>query len=508
MCMKDLSSVYQLQTHFDEVHSAELGDKDMVRQLKGLFGKAKKKILKKIEGTDSSHGSSVAVSPEDEVAEPFSSLHVDAGGFDDRLWEPQEFGATTNHTDFFKGVRDTRIDWFVVETNKLLIRLEKLLNYESHGFDPTKRKAFEKSIVPWAPDEDVRNCLTCGDKFSLSRRKHHCRLCGTILCQRCSEFLPYSVARKLTNPNNPDGSPVSKKTHRRQASGGSNGEEPEFRICRECEKILIRKAALIKEKTVVPILVQLYEKLRTAIDVVEDACPVFVEMAESLNAGETTHDLERAIDVRLKLLKKYEVIDLISKKIALHGLSGDTVPSQTAQKLQRMIRQSTTVYLQDTMVQLPQLPTREQYEQLKKKREAAIARRLEQQREAALEEKRREQERKEQERRRQERFQFSHMSSWSRDREDDSLEQRPVVRESVGAEGWGPAQMPSGGAAAAASASDPMLQQMDIIRSYIQQAREAQKYDEVNMLENNLKELQSEYWRQQQSSMQRQIDRM
>ena len=44
---------------------------------------------------------------------------------------------------------------------------------------------------------------------------------------------------------------------------------------------------------------------------------------------------------------------------------------------------------------------------------------------------------------------------------------------------------------------DPMLQQINIIRGYVKQAKQAQKYDEVRMLEENLKDLQQEWWRQQ-----------
>merc|ERR1711913_239961 len=46
---------------------------------------------------------------------------------------------------------------------------------------------------------------------------------------------------------------------------------------------------------------------------------------------------------------------------------------------------------------------------------------------------------------------------------------------------------------------DPMIQQMNIIRDYIQQARSANRFDEVSMLENNLKELQVEFRRQKQA---------
>jgi rabenosyn-5 len=42
-----------------------------------------------------------------------------------------------------------------------------------------------------------------------------------------------------------------------------------------------------------------------------------------------------------------------------------------------------------------------------------------------------------------------------------------------------------------------MVQQMNIIRGYIKQARQAEKLDEVKMLEQNLKDLQREYLRQQ-----------
>jgi rabenosyn-5 len=43
-----------------------------------------------------------------------------------------------------------------------------------------------------------------------------------------------------------------------------------------------------------------------------------------------------------------------------------------------------------------------------------------------------------------------------------------------------------------------MLQQMEIIRGYIRQAKTAKRLDEVAMLEQNLRDLQLEYQRQRQ----------
>ena len=48
-------------------------------------------------------------------------------------------GATRSHIDAFKRVRDARIDRYVVETNKVLIRLDKLISPDAPS-DPGKRK--------------------------------------------------------------------------------------------------------------------------------------------------------------------------------------------------------------------------------------------------------------------------------------------------------------------------------------------------------------------------------
>jgi hypothetical protein len=48
-------------------------------------------------------------------------------------------GVTRSLTDYMKAVRGSRIDRYVIETNKLLIRLDKLLSADAPT-DPSKRK--------------------------------------------------------------------------------------------------------------------------------------------------------------------------------------------------------------------------------------------------------------------------------------------------------------------------------------------------------------------------------
>ncbi|XP_069961754.1 RUN and FYVE domain-containing protein 2 isoform X5 [Bactrocera oleae] len=39
----------------------------------------------------------------------------------------------------------------------------------------------------WAPDSIATHCMACKKEFGLTRRKHHCRSCGEIFCNTCSE---------------------------------------------------------------------------------------------------------------------------------------------------------------------------------------------------------------------------------------------------------------------------------------------------------------------------------
>lgn len=58
-------------------------------------------------------------------------------------------------------------------------------------------------IVPWLDGESVKLCPSCVKRFYLTRRQHHCRLCGTIMCHDCSRVLSFSDACKLDSDRIP-----------------------------------------------------------------------------------------------------------------------------------------------------------------------------------------------------------------------------------------------------------------------------------------------------------------
>jgi MAD (mothers against decapentaplegic) interacting protein len=46
----------------------------------------------------------------------------------------------------------------------------------------------------WIPDNLTNNCMQCDNKFTVLRRRHHCRACGLLLCSNCcseKHFLIY-----------------------------------------------------------------------------------------------------------------------------------------------------------------------------------------------------------------------------------------------------------------------------------------------------------------------------
>lgn len=105
--------------------------------------------------------------------------------------EPQCVGTTRSYTQFYKEIRRERLDHHTTETNKLIIRLDRLLNV-SH----TDRKQEEQKIVTWLEGTNVSRCPSCTATFNIARRQHHCRLCGSIMCNGCSCFLSKNLACK------------------------------------------------------------------------------------------------------------------------------------------------------------------------------------------------------------------------------------------------------------------------------------------------------------------------
>lgn len=481
LCLKDLQSFYQLQSHYEEEHSGE--DHDVKGQIKSLVQKAKKaknRLLKR-EGDDRAESG----------AQGYESFSY--GGVDPYMWEPQELGAVRSHLSDFKKHRAARIDHYVVEINKLIIRLEKLTAFDRTNAESAKIRAIEKSVVPWVNDQDVPFCPDCGNKFSIRNRRHHCRLCGSIMCKKCMELISLPLANKLTSASkdslsshtSPSQSPNSVHGSRRGSISSVSSvssvldekDDDRIRCCTHCKGTLLKREQQIDEKEHVPDILKLYEKLRLCMEKVDQKAPEYIRMAASLNAGETTYRLEHANDLRVEVQKVYELIDALSKKILTLGLNQDPPPHPNTLRLQRMIRYSATLFVQEKLLGLMSLPTREQFEELKKRKEEMERKKM-LEKQASLESQRRLEERR---------------SDLPARANGEVVHLRRGSAPLRKAEGW----LPLSGGQGQREDVEPLLQQIHNITSFIRQAKAAGRTDEVRTLQENLQQLQDEYDQQQ-----------
>ncbi|KAL1456603.1 hypothetical protein WDU94_001321 [Cyamophila willieti] len=53
------------------------------------------------------------------------------------------------------------------------------------GGSPGGQELLGKRAPYWVPDTEAPQCMHCAARFTLVKRRHHCRACGQVLCSRC-----------------------------------------------------------------------------------------------------------------------------------------------------------------------------------------------------------------------------------------------------------------------------------------------------------------------------------
>ncbi|KAK7449662.1 carboxypeptidase Y-deficient [Stygiomarasmius scandens] len=252
----------------------------------------------------------------------------------------------------------------------------------------------EQRITPWEEDADVPKCRICMASFHpITNRKHHCRLCGRIVCSlpptpgfnekdpsrigkgravRCSTLFVVEGARGQRKIEEVDEG-VDYGVRRRKVSmdAGSPGrpssmkieeeeEEEKFlkgvRICRDCKPVLLRQQYLL-EMSAVPTFARLYEALITLEKELEDSLPQFQELVLSLNKNITdippqalpTHE---ATVARKRLLELFAQYDALSKRIR----SLPCKPGSSQDRVQLAVMTRANFFLQQHMFPLQAIP--------------------------------------------------------------------------------------------------------------------------------------------------------
>ncbi|KAK3586576.1 hypothetical protein CHS0354_001166 [Potamilus streckersoni] len=73
------------------------------------------------------------------------------------------------------------------EQEKALAELGSHLSESKLKMEDLREANMAIREAQWASDRDATNCKQCDRPFSVARRKHHCRNCGDIFCNECSD---------------------------------------------------------------------------------------------------------------------------------------------------------------------------------------------------------------------------------------------------------------------------------------------------------------------------------
>jgi len=120
-------------------------------------------------------------------------------------------GLERDHTNDFLAVRRKTVDRSYLEVSRLEKRLTKLTQLLANpppdssstsslwpSSAKNQQRALEQTIIDWEDDATVPKCPFCQQEFSsYTFRRHHCRLCGRVICgdprTKCSSEVPLNV---------------------------------------------------------------------------------------------------------------------------------------------------------------------------------------------------------------------------------------------------------------------------------------------------------------------------
>ncbi|KAM8716974.1 hypothetical protein ACLKA7_003788 [Drosophila subpalustris] len=475
ICRADLKSIDFLTEHFARQHAEE---EDALKSVfKDIFTKAKKKILNNFDDDRDRGASSAASAPAASSANAGAAGGARGGSNGSSKasnartrnnvynnMSKQTVGAERSYNEYFQSVRNPRLERYASETNKLIIRLHRLL--KDLPTDALQRKQHEQQTVPWLDGSSVKLCPNCAKSFHIARRQHHCRLCGGIMCNDCSRFLPLENAMQLASLSTTRSEPLQQMQHH---------EDRAIRLCQHCLWLLDTRQDMHESRTCRPLLTQVYEEIRQLQKQVTPDLDMYLKIVNSLYEGESIFTIADAGALRGKIGQVAETIDLRSKRI----LTIHSEPGSREEALKKAIRLSCVQIIKERMLSLPPLPDEAHIHKIQERKRMETEQRILTEQRMAMEA--------------YERYGSTTQAGGS------GMENRSFAQGSdlQSLNNW---SAPQASTTTKSSVDDPLIEQINNVKGYIKQARQDMNFEVVETLELNLRDLQREFYERQRHS--------
>ncbi|KAL2133299.1 hypothetical protein VTI74DRAFT_2565 [Chaetomium olivicolor] len=281
-------------------------------------------------------------------------------------------GLSRDHTSDFAAIRAKKVERQRLEVARLEKRLTKLTrllveapadSVATSGLlaplagQRSQRKMIEQSVVTWEDDASVPRCPFCKQEFRpWTFRRHHCRICGRVICADpetgCSSEVGLNVA-------NPTAIPTAEKPTR----PANEQVSIDVRMCCECKSLIFSHREFIESIRHRPPDQRAYETLRQFERGIKMLMPSFQRALQALQPPDEdsrdgadkpppTHaQIQEAAKIRKRLTDAFAKYDLAAKRI--RNMPTD---SPTQLRLQKAIYASASSFLHANLIPLKSLP--------------------------------------------------------------------------------------------------------------------------------------------------------
>jgi len=243
-------------------------------------------------------------------------------------------------------------------------------------------------------------------------------------------------------------------------------KEPEdtIRMCEHCLHLLETRKEMQDGRLAKPFITKLYDRIETLKKEVMPDIAMYEKIIKSLYKGDSVYTISDASALRGKIGSIAELLDDLSKK----ALTLKAQQGSREEALHKSLRMAVIKFIKEYMLELPQIPVEDEIKKIQQKRVMELNQKIERDRRLA-----------------QEAFEKYDICG------DISY---PATSSKTGSalrtvDNWSGYQEQN-----QTNANDPLIIQINIVKGYIKQAREAMRFEEIESLEANLKELQHEYW--------------
>ncbi|KAI9669277.1 MAG: carboxypeptidase Y-deficient [Alyxoria varia] len=270
-------------------------------------------------------------------------------------------GLQRDRVESFAAIRRRAVDQSYLEVSRLEKRLTKVTQVltdprleqeqgavaylKSFSGSKSLQRQLEETVVDWEEDQTVLQCPFCHQEFSTySFRKHHCRLCGRVVCGDLATGCSTEVGLNVKAPA-PD------------STEKSAGEVPvNVRMCKDCKQTVFGKADFARQLAHVPPDQRAYQNLKQFERGIRIMLPRFQKLLAALQDPEnppTAAQLAEATKVRKRLTDSFTQYDVAARRIRdLPNPSSS--PTQT--RLQKQVYLQASQFLHLHMLPLKSIP--------------------------------------------------------------------------------------------------------------------------------------------------------